>query len=62
MKAADRDRDPKPVHLCHVTASVHTGDHGVRIYTMALDKTGGLWERWSDWAPGRWEEVERPAR
>lgn len=49
--------EPKPVHLCHVSATPVRTDRGMRVYTTATDKQGRLWEKWSD---GPWSEIERP--
>lgn len=52
-----------PVHFTCVSASPHVHDqHGLCVYTTATDDAGALWERWSFWEPGHWEEVPRPTR
>lgn len=54
---------PKPVRMCNHATSLHLSEtRGLIIYTTALDDTGALWERWSDWPVGRWEEIARPER
>lgn len=59
---AQQQVTPRPVHFVSLSSSVHASDVGLRIYTTALDDTGALWERWSDWTEGRWEEIPRPER
>lgn len=59
---AQQQVTPKPVRLVDHSSSVHLSDVGVRIYTTVLDDTGALWERWSDWPVGQWQEVAGPQR
>lgn len=62
MPPSKKSDDPRPVHFCNHQTVVVPTLNGVKIYTTALDKTGALWERWSDAPEGVWHEVARPTR
>lgn len=61
MKTAE-SREPKPLHFCNSSSTPVLTEKGWRVYTTAVAKDGSIWERWSDWEPGRWEELARPVR
>lgn len=64
MKRAKKDQGgvATPVHLCDHQTVVVPMLGVLRIYTTAIDKSGRLWERWSDNPEGEWHEITPPTK
>lgn len=50
----------RPVEFVHTSSVVIYRERGIVHHLTATARDGSLWERYSDWTEGRWEEIARP--